>query len=454
VRFVPVPHHLAHAASAYLASGFDRAAALTADAMGEFDSAGAWDCHGTSMEKRWEVLLPFSLGTFYTAVTEWLGFEPNDGEYKTMGMAAYGDPSRADLSPFCRIKDGVPWCDPRQIFPPKKFRSGGKYYGEAFDRILGPPGDGAKAEPYVHVAAAAQEIVEKTLLGWLEDPLRGLVEGAGGALCLAGGIALNVRANGRILELPFVKRLFVQPASSDAGGSLGAALWAAASLGDRIEPVKDAFLGPESGREAIRGLLEARRIPFREPAELASEVAALLAGGAVVARFDGRMEWGPRALGNRSILAHPGIAGMADRINAMIKFREPWRPFCPAVLESRAGELFGAREPSPAMTVNFRVDPGWRERISQVTHVDGTARIQTVDPVRAPGFHAILEAFEKKTGLPVLLNTSLNRRGEPIACTPEDALSVFFGSGLEHLVLGPFLLSKAELGSRRTPVTC
>jgi carbamoyltransferase len=211
--------------------------------------------------------------------------------------------------------------------------------------------------------------------------------------------------------------------------------------------MKHSFLGPGFEEAGIRKLLDDRGIPFTEPGDQAVEAASLLAKGETVGRFAGRMEWGPRALGNRSILAHPAKPGTADRVNRAVKFREPWRPFCPAVLSSSSSEICDGPPESPFMTVNYRVRPEWRNRIPEVVHRDGTARIQTVDEARAPGFHTLLKAFEKITGLPVLMNTSLNRRGEPIACTPEDALEVFFGSGLEHLMLGPFLISKASLGS-------
>ncbi|MHC5035898.1 MAG: carbamoyltransferase family protein [Planctomycetota bacterium] len=445
--FLPVAHHLAHAASAYFASGLDPALVLTADAMGEFDAAGAWTGSGGRLDKIWELLLPHSLGTFYTAVTEFLGFEPNDGEFKTMGLAAYGDPQGADLSDFCSLNGGAPKVDPRHVFPPRKYRRTGRYYSDTFVQRLGPPGMGeAPSAPYTHIAAHAQALVEEAVLGWLRGPLHPALETAGGTLCLAGGIALNVKLNGRILEETPVRRIWVQPAAHDAGGSLGAALWAASQAGDAVPSMPHAFLGPVFDETALRRILQTRRLPHRAPAHLADEAASILARGETLGRFDGPMEWGPRALGNRSILAHPGLPGMAERINRAVKFREPWRPFCPSVLHRRASEVFRMEGDSPYMTLNVRVEPPWRERIPEVVHVDGTARIQTVDPTRAPGFHALLEAFEAKTGLPVLLNTSLNRRGEPMACTPEDALKVFFESGLDHLILGPFLLSKRDLG--------
>jgi len=445
-RFASVPHHLAHAASAYYPSGFDEALVLTADAMGEFDSAGAWTARGPRMEKIWELLLPSSLGTFYTAVTEFIGFEPNDGEYKTMGLASLGKPGKADLGPLIRVVDGVPRVDPRRVFPPRKFTNGSRYYSSDVTSFLGDPGMGEEVRaPYNDIAASAQALVEETVLGWLAGPLKDGLLGGGRRLCMAGGLALNVKMNGRLLEEGGVEKLWVQPASHDAGGALGAAIQVAVAHGDRIEPMRHAFLGPETKEEEICHLLETRGFPHTRPSSMDEEVASLLARGEVVGRFDGPMEWGPRALGNRSILAHPGIPGISERINRAVKFRETWRPFCPAVLEEKTGDVFSPPAPSPFMTVNFRCRPEWRDRIGEVVHDDGTVRIQTVGrSAEERGFRALLEAFEKRTGLPVLLNTSLNRRGEPIACTAEDALGVFFGSGLEHLVLGPFLLSKRK----------
>ncbi len=441
IRFVP--HHLSHAASAFHVSGMEQAAVLSMDAMGEFDSMllGLGSESGIRVLKRY--FLPQSLGTVYTAFTEYLGLGANDGEYKLMGMAPYGDPARADLSPIVAGKGRDFRVSPADVFGPSRYRDGAKYYSRLFREKFGPPrtGDGL-SEPYIHIAAAVQKFVEETIESIVTGDLGPALRETGGNLCLAGGLALNVRANGRLLQVPGVKRVFVQPAANDAGGSLGAAVSAAFREGGRVAPMETAFLGPSFGEARISAMLATLGIPFRRPADLASETAALLAAGDPVARFEGAMEWGPRALGNRSILAHPGLPGTADLINRTIKFREAWRPFCPALLSGHAREILQSSHPCPWMTLSFHVAESWRKRLSQTVHVDGTARPQVVGKEDNPGLFGIIAAFERLTGIPAVLNTSFNLRGEPIVCTPEDAIRTFFASGLRHLAIGPFMVLK------------
>jgi carbamoyltransferase len=443
-RIVFVPHHVAHAASAYYPSGMGEAAILSVDAMGEFDTilTAYGSSRGIEPLRRW--FLPHSLGTFYTAFTEYLGLGPNDGEYKLMGMAPYGDASRCDLSSIITGQDGNFRVDERHVFPPSSLCGTGRYYSRHFETTYGPPrGDDGLSEPYIHIAAAVQGKLEEILVSLVTKDLAEPLARAGGNLCLTGGVALNVRANGRILALPQVRRLYVPPGAGDAGGSLGAAVHAAFRAGDRPGPLPSPYLGPAYSAEEIAAELGHRNLPFQRPEELSAAVAGLLAGGEPVARFAGPMEWGPRALGNRSILAHPGLAGTADRINVSVKFREPWRPFCPVILDRAAGSILGTDHPAPHMTLSFPVAPAWRQRLSEVVHVDGSTRPQVLARRENPGLYEIVEAFEARTGLPALLNTSFNLRGEPIVCTPADALKTFFASGLRHMALGPFLVSKS-----------
>jgi carbamoyltransferase len=443
-RKVFVPHHMAHAASAFHLSGMSEAAVLSVDAMGEFDTLLLARGSAAGIEPLGTRILPDSLGTFYTAFTEYLGLVPNDGEFKLMGMAPYGDPDRVDLSPFIEGTGPDFRVDPLHVFPPSRMRDGARYHSRGFAERLGPPRrDEGLGEPYVHVAAAVQKRLEDILTAIVREELRPALDASGGNLCLAGGVALNVRANGALLRLPFVRRLFVQPAANDAGGALGAAAWAARRAGVRVGPLRHVYLGPAFDARDIRRVLQSRKLPFRKPGNLEEVVARLLRRGEPVARFDGGMEWGPRALGNRSILAHPGLAGTADRVNRRIKFREPWRPFCPVLRAERAREILGTDHPCPWMTLSFRMQDPWPERLSEVVHVDGTTRPQVLERGANPRLYRILELFEELTGLPALMNTSFNLRGEPVVCTPEDALRTFFASGLRHLAIGPYLVSKS-----------
>ncbi len=447
VEIAWVEHHIAHASSAFHLSGFHEAAILTLDGKGEFTATlSARGRPDGRIEVVDEVLNPDSLGLFYATLTQFLGFEAHDGEFKVMGMAAYGDAARApDLAPLLaidpatgdyRVNDDLVWV-----------RRAKRYEGRRFSRalvdLLGcPPREGDEIDqPYIHIAAAAQRRLEEAALALLETRLARDLE-RHGSLCLAGGCALNVRMNQRLLAHPLVRRVFVQPAAHDAGTALGAATAAAVARGERVEPMAHAYLGPAFAPDACRRALEAAGLAFREPPDLVDAVARLLAAGEVVAWFQGRLEWGPRALGARSILAHPGRPGTADRINADVKLRERWRPFCPSVLAERAAEVLGSAHPAPFMTLSFDVPSSWRDRIGETVHVDGTARPQVVDAATSPLYHRLIARFEQLTGLPAVLNTSFNRRGEPVVCTPEDALATFLGSGLRLLAIGPYLVDR------------
>jgi len=441
-----VEHHLAHASSAFHLSGFESAAILTADGEGEVTSTlMAEGLADGTITKLKEILKPDSLGLFYSTMTEYLGFRSMNGEYKVMGMAPYGDPSKIDLREMLRnTKDGFR-CDDRRVWVSKKHRYQGMHYARAMVEELGPPRTGdALREPYIHVAAAAQKMLEDTTLHLIERFLTEPLERNGGRLAYAGGVALNVRLNRKIIEHPLVNELYVQPASSDAGIALGAATYAAVARGQTLRPMVSAALGPSYSNDQVREVLDRFRIPYEPLEDAPSKAAELLAQGEVVAWFQGRMEFGPRALGQRSILGNPGVEGVSDEINQRIKFREKWRPFCPSVLKEYAAEIFDNTHDSPFMTFTFGVRPEWKAKVPEVVHVDGTARPQLVTPERAPRFDALLRAFHARTGLPVVINTSLNRRGEPMVCSPEDALAMFYGSGLEFLVIEDFLVTKRK----------
>ena len=442
-RIETVPHQLAHAASAVCFSGFDECAVVTIDGGGELTTCSFGSATGGEIDLRHEIERPDSLGLFYSAITDYLGFEVNDGEYKLMGMAAYGDPSRADLSDFLRCRQGDLRMDLRAIWPVKRHRYQGRRFGNALVERFGPPREGDEAgEPYVHVAAAAQETFERAALALIEHHVGFILERTR-QLCFAGGCALNVKLNRLLRDHPLVDRLFVPPAADDAGTALGAAAIVAGREGDAIEPLAHAQLGPRFDNDSIGALLQERGVEATRVDDAPARAAELLAAGEVVAWFQGRMEWGARALGARSILGHPGRRGTADQINARIKFRERWRPFCPSVLAERAPEYLGSEHPSPYMTQAFALPKSSAERTPEVVHVDGTARPQTVRAEAHPRYHRLISEFEARTGLPCVINTSLNRRGEPIVCTPEEALEMFFGCDLLHLFLEDWYVQKA-----------
>ena len=451
-EFVPVEHHLAHASSAYHLSGFEeKTAILGVDGKGEYATTFFGYGENGRIHRLKEFYDPDSLSGVYGAMTEYLGFEMLDGEYKVMGMAPYGDAERFDLSRLIRCNGAGFKVNTRYVNTVglRRYKEDrvGFYFSPKLIDWLGPRRQGdAVDEPYVHYAAAMQQLFEghclELLETWLGDILRET-----GKLAFAGGGALNVKLNQRIVALPHVRELFVQPASGDAGTSLGAATYVAAERGETLRKMAHVFLGPEFHNADCLAALErvADRAGYRKLDDVPGEVAEILAAGHPVAWFQGRLEFGPRALGARSILGCPSVPGIADRINEQIKFRERWRPFCPSVLDRVAAEIVGTDHPAPFMTITFDVTPEWRERIPEVVHEDGTARIQVVERETNPRYYALLEAMERLTGNGVLLNTSLNRRGEPIVCTPGDALNVFFGSGLQYLALEDFLVTKHRL---------
>ncbi len=439
-----VEHHLAHASSAYHLSGMKDCAIMSIDGAGEFTSTLFAKSESGKIKKIKEVIWPDSLGLFYSTVTEYLGFEVNDGEYKVMGMAPFGDPSKVDMSHIIRYEDKSFYCNDDYVWVTRSRRyDKNKVFSKKMVKEWGPPrkGDGL-SEPYIHIAAATQQALEDITVKLMEDYLGDTLKETGGKLCFAGGVALNVKLNKRLLEHPLVKELFVQPASNDSGTALGAATYAASLLGEKVEPMKHAYLGPEYTNDEIKNTLNTYKIPYEYHDDIVEKASELLAKGEIVAWFQGRMEYGPRALGNRSILSNPSVKGISDKINEIIKFREKWRPFCPSILKEYAKDILGTDHPSPYMTFSFTVNEEWRDKIKEVVHVDNTARPQIVDEESNPKFYSLLKSFHKKTDLPVLINTSLNRRGEPMICSPDDALVMFYESGLEYLILGNCLIKK------------
>jgi carbamoyltransferase len=443
-----VEHHLAHGASSFFLSGFEEAAVLSVDSGGEITATLLGCAENRTIKIIKEIVAPDSLGNFYATMTDYLGFRRGNGEYKVMGMAPYGDPQRVSF-------DHIIWWDDKK----KSFRCNDEYvwvrrkkrfllekiYSKKMVEEFGPQrsGDGL-SQPYIHIAAATQKKLEEITLKLIDVYLKeNLTKHK--RLCFSGGCALNVALNRVLLESPYIKELWVQPASNDAGSSLGAAVYAASQLGEKVEAMEHSYLGPEfSGKEIEREVVTSG-FAFSYENDICEIVAELLSKGNIVGWFQGRMEWGPRALGNRSILGNPAVSGTADKINALIKFREKWRPFCPSILKEFAGDILDSSHPAPFMTIAFKVNPAWRNRIPEVVHVDGTCRPQVVEKKINPGFYKVIENFYRKTGVPAVINTSLNRRGEPIVCSPADALVMFKESGLEYIAMGNFLVRKTGI---------
>jgi carbamoyltransferase len=441
-------HHESHAASAFYYSGFPEAAVLTVDGVGEWDTTTYGRGEGANLEAFERVEFPHSLGLLYSTLTSYLGFEVNDGEYKVMGLAPYGEPRYADrVRKLISSLDGGRFELDLRYFD---FLRGRRMYSEALCDLFGAPArprGGEITRFHQDVARSLQTVLEEILL----EKARWLHEQTGSPnLCMAGGVALNCVANGRIRrEGPF-ERLFVQPAAGDSGGCLGAAALLHVSLtgkAPRTRPMRDARLGPSWSTDEVARLLAASGLPFQDfrgrEADLLEEVVDRLASGKVVGWFHGRMEMGPRALGARSLLADPRDPDMRDRLNRMVKKREAFRPFAPSVLLAHAAEHFDLDHPSPFMLETCRVTSPLD--LPAITHVDGSARPQTVDPEVLPRYAALLEAFHRRTGCPLLVNTSFNVRGEPIVASPVDALFCFGTTSIDSLVLEDFLLDRDGL---------
>jgi carbamoyltransferase len=466
-------HHESHAASAYFASPFDEAVVLTMDGVGEWATSSVAIGRGDTLETVKEIHWPHSLGLLYSAFTYYTGFRVNSGEYKVMGLAPYGEPRFADLIRKHLIDirpDGSFWLDQRYF----DYATGLTMTTERFHDVFGGrprDPDAPLTQRDMDLAASVQMVTEQVMQLIVRD-LRhtyGIDN-----LCLAGGVALNCVANGKLLRDGAFSSIFVQPAAGDAGGALGAALAAhtrhagaprAMPQTGEADILSGSYLGPSFADEEIAGRLAAAGARFTalDEATLLDRTVDSLERGDAVGWFQGRMEFGPRALGNRSILGDPRQPDMQKNLNLKIKFRESFRPFAPSVLAEDAGDYFELDEPSPYMLMVADVKRNRRQHLSEdqmhlfgidklnvprsdipaVTHVDYSARVQTVHAETNPRYHALISRFKARTGCAVLVNTSFNVRGEPIVCTPEDAFRCFMGTGMETLAMGNCLLEKS-----------
>jgi carbamoyltransferase len=439
-----IEHHLSHAASAFLVSPFSEAAVLTVDGVGEWSTATWGRGQGSEIDLYREIRFPHSLGLLYTAFTSYLGFKVNSAEYKVMGLAPYGEPRfEREVRELIEVADDGSFRLDMRYFA---YHYGLEMTNERFHRLFGGPPrapEGPLEQRHKDLAASVQRVTEDVMLRMSRHlhAETGLPD-----LCLAGGVALNCVANGRILREGPYRRLFIQPAAGDAGGAVGVAAFLSHNLfgAPRREAMRHAFLGPAYGTDEIRAFLTVKGAVFEEHEEpaLLDATARAIADQQVVGWFQGRMEFGPRALGARSILADARNPENRDRVNLKIKFRESFRPFAPAVLAERANGFFELRHESPFMGLVAQARDGLA-RLPATTHVDGSARIQTVDAGTNPRFRGLLEAFERLTGTPVVINTSFNVRGEPIVCSPADALRCFLATGMDVLVIDRFVLHKS-----------
>lgn len=449
IEFDPVEHHLSHASSAYHLSGFkEKTAILGIDGKGEYATTFFGYGENGKIHKIKEFYDPDSLGQMYASFTEYLGFEMLDGEYKVMGMAPYGDPDQYDLSRLIDF-DGKEFTINTELVNTvglRRYKEGRKgfYFSQKLVDWLGPRRKGDIADdPYVHYAASVQKMYEEVSLKLIDYYLGDILRETG-KLVFSGGGALNVKLNQKILQLPCVDELFVQPASSDAGTAVGAASYASWKRGVMPETMTHVYLGPSYTTEECIEACETHpdKPTYERIEDVPGKAAELLVEGNPVAWCQGRMEFGPRALGGRSILGCPSFEGIADKINEQIKFRERWRPFCPSILDTVAAEMIQTDHPAPYMTITFEVAEEWRTRVPEVVHEDGTSRVQIVDESTNPRYHHLLKEMERLTGNGVVLNTSMNRRGEPMVCSPTDALNMFFGSDLQFLMLEDLLVTK------------
>lgn len=440
-------HHLSHAASAFLVSPYEEAALLTVDGVGEW-STSTWGVgRGNKIELTHETRFPHSLGLLYSAYTYYLGFKVNSAEYKVMGLAPYGKPTYYD-----KVRQTVEWKEDgsyRLNTEYFDYVSGLRMTNEKFDQLFGAPrreGESWLTEREFDIAASIQKVTDEIMLAMAKHIRR---ETGMKYLCMAGGVALNCVANAKVLREAGFDDIWIQPAAGDAGGALGAAFYVYNSaLGNpRTFEMKHAYYGPQFSTDETRRYLDSINAKYTElsPADLTREVATRIAGDKVVGWHQGRMEFGPRALGARSILADPRDPKMKDTLNMRIKFREGFRPFAPSVIDEGTPEFFELDPPhtSPFMLLVADVRPDKRV-IPSVTHVDGSARLQTVNKDQSPLYHQLIDEFRRQTGVPVIINTSFNVRGEPIVCTPADAYRCFMRTHMDALAIGPFLMDRAD----------
>ena len=440
-----VPHHKSHAASCFYASGFDESLILVMDGMGDDLSSSVWVGKNKKLECIKEIKFPNSLGEFYCAFTEFLGFRPYSGEGKLMGLAAYG---KLDDKIVEKLEENVIFLNGYNYQVESLYTINGKHsFGERYtDRLVALFGEPRQPEAdivqfHYDLAYAAQYLLEKAALRLLEHYIKqtGIHN-----ICLSGGVAMNCKMNGRLLHDLSIEKIFINPASNDAGAAMGAALAVSADLGD--DPsflMSHPFYGPSFSNDQVEAALREAKVKYYRSDDLADEVSSLLKEGKIIGWHQGRQEVGARALGARSILASPLKKEMIDKVNRQVKHREAWRPFAPAMCAEDASKYYSLGKLSPFMILAFTVLEDKRAEIPAVTHVDNTCRPQTVERANNPKYYDVIKKFGEKTGTPVVLNTSFNVRGEPIVSSPADSLRCFFSTGIDVLVIEDFIVKKS-----------
>jgi carbamoyltransferase len=446
-------HHLSHASSAFFPSPFSSAAVLCVDGVGEWATASIWKAEDNRLTPLWELRFPHSLGLFYSAMTAFCGFKVNSGEYKLMGLAPFGQPRYLELLKKHVVKisetDGGFELDMKYF----NYTRGLTMFTSELSKLLQVPArefESDMPEVYKDIAASVQALTNEVMLMWARKA-KELTQSE--YLCLSGGVALNCVANGKILESGLFKDIWIQPAAGDAGSSVGAALayWhlglqklRTAVAGDNMH---GAFLGPRYSEFEIERVLKEKNLNYKryDQHEMCVHVAKALNNGAIISWFQDEMEFGPRALGHRSILGDPRNAEMKTTMNLKIKFREGFRPFAPIVLEENLHDVFEMTKANPYMLIVGQTKSTWN--LPAITHVDGSARVQTIDRFRHPLMHQLMSEFKNLTGCPVLINTSLNVRGEPLVNSPIDAVNCFLNTDIDILVAGPFVAEKKQQSS-------
>ncbi len=438
MRFVD--HHFAHALSAFAYSGFDDAAVVVMDGRGAFEATSIWHGRDGRLEHVLTIPFPDSVGFFYSEFTEFLGFHRNSDEWKVMGLAPYGEPG-VDLRAFIDVETGSD-AAPCRVHSGMLMPRGGSLFPEMIKRFGAMRvGESEITQRDKNIAFAVQEACEAAMMSVVRVAMK---KTGSRNLCMAGGVALNSKANGKIAASGLVDKIFVQPAASDDGVALGAAVVPYLDGGGKLpkREMRSAYLGTSFDDEAIEATLRTYKLRYTRVTDAAEPAAELLAQGKILGWFQGRMEFGPRALGARSILADPRDPEMNAKVNNAVKFREWWRPFAPSFKKEIAGEYLESATDSPFMILTAQVRPEKRAVIPSVTHVDGSARPQTVEKEVNPLYWRLIDGFGRRTGVPVVMNTSFNLRGEAIVNTPTDAVRTFFSSGMDYLVIGNFVVEK------------